>query len=107
MSELAIACTLDRVEARDRAQLIDALAADALLARLPIDGGHRLFFRDGEEVERRLRELVAAESRCCSFLTLSIARRPGELQLDVTGPADARPVIDQFFAVGRGRASSP
>ena len=49
-------------------------------------------------MERRLRELIAAESSCCSFLSFSLERVDGELVLDVTGPPDARPVIDLFFA---------
>jgi hypothetical protein len=54
--------------------------------------------RDTDDVERRVRELIAAESSCCSFLTFALERVDGELVLDIDGPADARPVIDLFFA---------
>ena len=50
------------------------------------------------EVEQRTRELVAAESRCCAFLAFKLDREDGALVLDIAGPADARPVIEMFFA---------
>ena len=44
------------------------------------------------------RALVAAESQCCAFLDFELARDNGDLVLDIAGPADARAVIDLFFA---------
>jgi hypothetical protein len=37
------------------------------------------------------------ESSCCSILTFAPEHVDGELVLDISGPADARPVIDLFF----------
>jgi hypothetical protein len=93
-----IACTLtpDAMSAR-RAQ-IESLAADALLARTATDAGLRLRLRDTPEIERRTRELIAAESACCAFLDFELTRDGSAIVLDVTGPADARPAIDAFFA---------
>jgi hypothetical protein len=59
--------------------------------------------RDTEDVERRTRELIAAESSCCSFLTFILERVDGgELVRDISGPDDARPVIDLVFAPAAG-----
>jgi hypothetical protein len=44
------------------------------------------------------RELIAAESACYAFLDFELGRQNGELVRDITGPADARPVIEAFFA---------
>jgi hypothetical protein len=99
MTDIPIACTLDAAQQRDRARLIDALVEDALIDQQPIDGGLRATFRADDGIEERIRQLVAAESRCCAFLTFDVDRREGVLSLDITGAPDARPVIDEFFAV--------
>ena len=98
MTEIPIACTLTPDGMTARLALIDALAADGLLDRTPTDAGLRVRLRDTPDVERRTRELVAAESRCCAFLDFQLEREDGALVLEIAGPADARPVIEMFFA---------
>ena len=98
MTELPIACTLSPDGLASRLALIDALATDGLLGRTPTDSGLRVRLRDTPEIERRTRELVAAESRCCAFLDFRLAREDDDLVLDIAGPEVARPVIDLFFA---------
>jgi hypothetical protein len=98
MSEIPIACTLSPDGFKARLALIDALAADGLLARVPTDTGLRVWLRDTPEIEQRTRELVAAESVCCAFLAFDLSREAGDLVLDINGPEDARPVIELFFA---------
>jgi hypothetical protein len=98
MSDLPIACTLTLGGMTARLALIDALAADGLLDRTPTASGLRVRLRDTPEIERRTRELVAAESRCCAFLDFTLRRDDGDLVLDIAGPQAARPVIDMFFA---------
>jgi hypothetical protein len=98
MNDLPIACTLTPGAMTARLALIDALAADGLLDRTPTDAGLRVRLRDAPEIERRVRELVAAEARCCPFLELTIGRDGGALVLEIGGPADARPVIEMLFA---------
>jgi hypothetical protein len=97
MSEIRIACTLSSDQMRDRMAFIEALVADALLDRQEIDGGVRSRFRDAPDVERRIHELVAAETSCCPFLSFAVGRKDGELWLDITGAPEARPAIEQFF----------
>jgi hypothetical protein len=97
MTEIPIACTLSPDGFRARLALIDALAADGLLGRVPTDAGLRVRLRDTPEIERRTRDLVAAESACCAFLDFNLARDAGDLVLDISGPEDARPVIALFF----------
>jgi hypothetical protein len=98
MPDLPIACTLTADAMTARLALIDELAADGLLDRIRTDTGLRIRLRDAPEIERRTRELVAAESRCCAFLDLRLGRDDGALVLDVSGPEDARPVIEMFFS---------
>jgi hypothetical protein len=98
VTELPIACTLTPDGMTARLALIDALAADGLLDRTRTETGLRVRLRDTPEIEQRTRELVAAESECCAFLDFELGRENGDLVLEITGPADARPVIDMFFA---------
>jgi hypothetical protein len=98
MPDLPIACTLSGGDMTARLALIDALTADGLLERTTTDAGLRVRLRDTPEIEQRTRELVAAESDCCAFLDFRLARDAGDLVLDISGPEDARPVIEMFFA---------
>ncbi len=93
-----IACTLTPDGMRARLGLIDELATEGLLERTPTPAGLRVRLRDTPEIEQRTRELIAAESACCAFLDFDLRREPGELLLEITGPPDARPVIELFFA---------
>jgi hypothetical protein len=98
MTEIPIACTLNRDEQQDRLRLIEDLLSDALLGQDEIAGGVRARFRDTPEIEARVRELVAAESSCCAFLSFELTRRDGQLWLEITGTPEAQPVIAEFFA---------
>ena len=97
MYDRPIASTLTPAGMTARLALIDALADDGLLDRSPTETGLRVRLRDTPEIERRTRELVAAESACCAFLEFALSRDRSALILDITGPRDARPVIDLFF----------
>ena|SRR5215217_5267455 len=98
MPDLPIACTLTPDGMTARLALIDTLAADGLLERTPTDAGLRVRLRDTPEIEQRTLELVDAESKCCAFLDFDVRRDDGELVLDISGPEDARPIIELFFA---------
>lgn len=98
MPDLPIACTLTPDGMTARRALIDALANDGLLDRTPTAAGMRVRLRDTPDIERRTRELVAAESECCAFLDLDLGRVSGDLVLDISGPEAARPVIEMLFA---------
>jgi hypothetical protein len=98
MPDLPIACSLSPDGMTARLALIDALAADGLVDRTPTETGMRVRLRDTSDIEQRTRELVAAESACCAFLDFTLGREDGDLVLDISGPEDARPVIEMFFA---------
>ena len=93
-----IACTLSAADYAARTQDIRELARHALRSRQPIPDGTRLTFEPGADTERQLRELVAAEARCCAFLRMDLRPAENVLVLDVTGPAEAEPIIAKLFA---------
>lgn len=98
MPDLPIACTLSPDGLAARRSWVDALAADALLDRAATASGLRVRLLDTPDVERRVRELVAAESQCCPFLDIELGREDGALVLYVSGPEGAEPVNAMLFA---------
>lgn len=91
-----IACTLSPTDHRARVEEIAGFARGALRSREPIAGGERLTFDPGAEPE--LRRIVAAEAECCAFLRMDVRPADDALVLEVTGPADAQPIIAELFA---------
>src|ERR1044072_5660979 len=98
MTDQPIACTLTPGDMTARVALIDALAADGVLERTAAETGIRVRLLDQADLAQRAGELLAAESRCCAFLDFDLRRETGALLLDVSGPEDARPVIEFLFA---------
>jgi hypothetical protein len=94
-----IACTLNDAEMRERRRtLLDAFrraAADA--TSLPL--GYAYHFAPTSEMLAQILNLVDLERQCCSFLTfnLIVAADNRATCLEVTGPAEAKPVIADFF----------
>ena len=97
MADLPLACTLVPEDRPARAALMTSLAADGVLERRPTVAGMRFVLRDTPEIERRVRELVALEAKCCAFLEFEIARDEDGLALDVRGAPATRPTIEQFL----------
>jgi len=87
-----IACKLGESDLRQRLNQIAALGADALIAHEEAGGIHTLRFRRDDEIRRRLEQIVAAESRCCSFLGLQVNERASELLLTIDAPGEGRAV---------------
>jgi hypothetical protein len=83
-------CTLDGDRLARRLAWIAEIGAESLVAREEDGSGHRLRFRDRPSARRRLEGLIAAESECCSSLSLSLAEADGELILSIASPEEAR-----------------
>ncbi len=95
--DVPIACSLSATDMRQRQSDIARLASVSLRSRTAIDGGQRLTFAGDDDTAQQIDRLVAAEAECCPFLRMHV-RRDGDLVIvDVTGPADAQPIIEQFF----------
>lgn len=97
-TDIPIACTLTPEGFASRMSLIDAVAADGLIDRTDTEHGLRVRLRDTPEIEQRTRALIAAESTCCAFLNFTLDREGGALVLEISGPQDARPVINRCFS---------
>jgi hypothetical protein len=93
-----IACSLAGAEYRERVAEIGRVAREALGDRESIDGGARLSFDETADIRGRLEALVAAESECCPFLAFNLSAADRRLVLEVTGPEQAAPIIEELFA---------
>jgi hypothetical protein len=94
-ASLPIACSLTAAELGRRLDEVDQLARKALLRRESIDGGVRLTFVG--DVRARLDTFVAAERACCPFLDLRLSSDGNTHVLQITGPGEAAPMIDELF----------
>ncbi len=93
-----IACSLGAGELQSRLDEIAALGAGHLIEQ-GLDGDrHLLRFRASPEARRRLESIVAAESKCCPFLELSLGEMDGELLLAIGAPKDGQPVAHELAA---------
>jgi hypothetical protein len=97
-THVAVACTLSPGQYGDRTGALAALASRALRSREQTQAGERLLFTDTPQIEHELRAVIAAESGCCAFLAMDLRRSGDGLVLDISGPADARPIIAELFA---------
>jgi hypothetical protein len=100
MEAKPIACSLEGDDRTARARWLGTLADRALGVDWRADGATVTFPAEAE-LEAELRALARAESECCPFLTIALRRADGTVELDVSGPPDARPVIDEMLASGQ------
>jgi hypothetical protein len=109
MTELTppISCTLDPAEMPRRGDEIRALGRDGLEA---FERGERqvsLRFRRDPAIRERVEGIVAAESRCCAFLDLTLADTDDATVLTIAAPEGGEATLHQLadlFAAGSGRA---
>jgi hypothetical protein len=98
MTQIPIACSLPATEYRKRVEEAGTITQDAMRERQIIDGGARLTFTNAADIHSRLERFVGAESECCPFLTMQLTASGDQIQLEVTGPAEAAPIIAELFA---------
>ncbi len=65
--------------------------------RLPNGIRHR--FPSSPETKQELFDFIVQETSCCAFLTFGLTFEPnhGPILLDITGPAEALPLIEETF----------
>jgi hypothetical protein len=102
-----IACTLDPAQMPQRGDEIRALGRDGLEA---VERGERhatLRFRPDRAIRDRVERIVAAESRCCAFLDLTLADADDATVLTIAAPEGGEATMHELanlFAAGSGRA---
>lgn len=94
-SELAIACTLDAGDLKERVASIRDLASRHLLSsrREPLV----LYLHYAPAALAEVEDLVAKESACCAFLDFDLKLVSREVALRITAPASAAAAADELF----------
>lgn len=90
------ACTLPEPDRPARLAEFDALFTSLTGVRRAQPAWLRLRFPAG--AEERVRDLVARESRCCTFFDFDVRRRGGDVVLDVRVPRGRIGVLDALGA---------
>src|SRR3712207_1922426 len=90
-----IACTLTPGDFNDRTKWIRALAQRSL--RSATREALALHLTYGSEAADQVRELVAKEQCCCSFLRFAMSEDAAGIHLIVTAPERAREAADLLF----------
>ena len=93
----AVACTLGPTEMSARLAASANLCARGLIGAVPTSKGYRLRFAPG--VRTDLEDLIAAESRCCSFMEFDLKREGNSLILEVVAPEAGRPLVAELFGL--------
>lgn len=93
---LAITCTLGAGDFKERVAEIRALATRSLRSshRKPL----QLELVYDRDALTEVRDLVAKESDCCSFLAFDLRHDDQAVRLTITAPAEALPAADELFA---------
>jgi MerR family transcriptional regulator, copper efflux regulator len=93
--EQPIVCTLEGAALPSRLDEWRALL-QFVTERTEIPGGMRVTFGADTSVGEIAR-LAAAEQQCCGFFSFAITLDARGVALEVTAPADARPVLEGLF----------
>jgi len=85
-SAATIACSLTADAVGDREREWRELLSRALIRRTPASNGVRVELQPLPGVRGELDRLIAAETDCCPFMTMSIETAAASLALTVTAP---------------------
>jgi hypothetical protein len=95
-STRAIACSLEPGDLRNRLTVIHELNRRALRGRER--DGLQLNLAYDANAEAEVRELVAIEYQCCSFLDFRMDQRDGSFLVTITAPIEAIDSIEEIFS---------
>ena len=106
-SQLPVACSLSAAELPDRLAEMRAIGKTSFLGAEIHPRRAAIRFKPGADVARRLQSMVDKETRCCSFLAMSVTDRPGAVELEIVAPDGAEPLLEDFVAAFDGRPAVP
>lgn len=97
-----IACTLTAPDYRKRLARMRALG-EAALVNVAVEPTRAVLrFAAGTGIRDRVEAVVADESECCAFLTMTVTDEPDLVVLAMEAPADAELVLAELVAAFRG-----
>jgi MerR family copper efflux transcriptional regulator len=96
-TEPVLACSLTGRDRTERARWLQQLRTWAVGVRSR-PTGVVLAFAAADGLEADIRALARAEAECCPFLRLEVHAGGGTIELAVSGPPEAQPIIEEMFA---------
>ena len=96
-TELVVACTLGKAGLETQARGWRALRERAQVRQIKTPDGKRVCFRADDGVVDELADLVAVESRCCTWAKWEVEPRKREVVLHVTSTAHGVDTIHRMF----------
>ena len=105
-TNIPIVCSLDADELEQRLAEIGAVGADALRDVQSLPGEAILRFAAGEETRERLEAIVAAEARCCAFMSFDLCEEPGAIVMRISAPDGAELVLDDLVGAFSGEVAA-
>jgi hypothetical protein len=96
--ETPIACSLTAAQMPARLAEMADIGRASLLGVDTVGRQAALRFRAIPRTRERLEAIVIAESQCCAFLTFDLRDVSEGIELTVTGPAGAEPILDDLVA---------
>jgi hypothetical protein len=97
-----VACSLASGDLRERRTVIRELNRRALLARSR--DGLQLRLTYDAAAEEEVRDLVALERECCSFLDFRMDHRDGHVLVTITAPIGSTEAVEEIFSELAGDA---
>lgn len=92
-----LGCSTSGDELLSIAQTFRAAVRDGLVGRSRTATGIRFHVHEAPEVLGALQEFVRREKACCPFFDFDITSHGPQVQLDIGGPPEARPLLDLLF----------
>jgi len=102
-SEPPIACSLSATDLSTRLREMAELGDAALLDVREEPTRAQLRFAAGAGVRHGVERIVAAESRCCPFLVMSVDEEPDAVVLTIQAPDGAETALRDQIDAFRGR----
>jgi hypothetical protein len=102
-TELPIACSLSAVELPQRLAEMAELGRAALIEVRTEPTRAQLRFAAGAGMRDRVQAVVAAESQCCAFLTMSVTDEPDSVVLTIEAPGGAEVVLAELVGAFRAQ----
>lgn len=99
-----IACSLSAAELPGRLTALASVGGDALAHVECHDRRAMLRFHARPGIRDRLAAIVAAEARCCAFLSMRLHEEAGVVVLTIDAPEGAEPVLGDLVAAFGGPA---
>ena len=105
-TNIPIVCSLDADELEQRLAEIGAVGADALRDVQTRPGVAVLRFAPGKETRERLEAIVAAEARCCAFMSFELRDEPGAIVMTIAAPEGAELVLEGLVGAFSGQVAT-